>query len=204
MTNKLPLEEWCSSGGISMISYDTRFEYIVLNKVLESLAGSQITLIHSKQIRDTLPSNITLIDATGHGLTETSVLHSQLTIGTDYSVIDNPEDTRLFLNKFHKLTKIYPDTEYWVWWSPSDLLTHDLDERAISKCIRIMAKDYSDLKILILIVNNVHSKQGFAILEYISESHYEYSLSESGTDDKHKCCVIKHPNVKLEGEMVEF
>jgi len=204
MKNMIPLLEWCSKGGLSLISFDTNAEYTALKHILDSLSEKKIILIHSKPIRDELTSNITLIDATSHTLTESAVISSQLGEEKGPFVIDTPADIRVFLGRFQKLTNTFKDTDFWVWWSPSDLITHGIEEKEIARCLRIFSKDYSTLNVLVLIAKNIHTPQGFAILEYITEKHFAFTRSNIADRDAYSCKILKHPDMQMEGEVVEL
>ena len=75
-----------------------------------------------------------------------------------------------------------------------------LEDFEIAQCLRIIAKDYEDQRFICMVARNVHSDQGFAIMEYISEMHMKTTPTKNG---KTSWKVIKHFEQELEGVEIE-
>ncbi len=193
---KIPFDNLCKTDGLFLVSFETDSEYSVLKQVIENLPDKEIILIHSKLLDEDLGENVLLCDATGHSLTERAVLKARLKPQKKITVFENPADIRSFLINLRKLVETHKDIEYWIWWSPSDLLTQDIEEKQIAKCLRVISKDYSDVRFLVLIAKNIHSTRGFSVLEYISKGHFEVTRNSEGG---YNWSIIKHPDTKQEG-----
>lgn len=198
---QVPLKEWCSKGGFILISYPIKLEYSVLNQVLVGLTDEKISLIHSKPIRHSIARNTALIDVTGHELTARSALRRRISDQDDESQTWNPVDTQDFLSRLERVVKKQSQSDWWVWWTPSDLVTHGLEDIEIVPYMRVIASDLSDYRFIILVPEGVHTERGFSILEYIAEVHITSTLKENG---KYIWKVIKHYNNEFEGAEVEL
>jgi hypothetical protein len=198
LDSRVPLEEWCNAG-LSLIKFPIDAEYAVLNQILETANGHSAILIHSKPLRDIQVENITTIDATGHALTAQTVLRQRIRASDDDSTLENPEDIQSILSQLQKRRRSQSDTEWWVWWSPSDLVAHDIDESEIVRCMRALANEFSDTRFLVLVAKDVHSKQTLARLEYVSEMTVDVNRVQEKNQIKHQWQVRKHPDTKLEG-----
>ena len=197
----LPLNDWCATGGFAVVSFQTRAEYTVLNQMLASLADQKVNLIHSKPIRFTQSDNITLIDMSTHELTARSALRRRISDYDDRSSIHNPADTQGFLTQLEKLTKGVSESSWWLWWSPSDLIAHGVEEIEIAQCLRVIASDLSSLRFIALIPREVHTTRGFAIMEYLAEMHFKTGETNDG---KTLWEVAKHHDTKFEGVRIEL
>ncbi|MDF1541280.1 MAG: hypothetical protein P1Q69_20450 [Candidatus Thorarchaeota archaeon] len=197
----MPLQEWCSTGGLALASFSTEAEYSTLAHILESLSNEKVTLIHSKPIRFALDASIALIDASSHELTARSALRRRISDQEDSKTIKNPADTQNFLNQLEKMSKKSTEKEWWIWSSPSDLLAHGVDETEIAQCLRVIANDYSEFRFIVLIPRDVHSPRGFAILEYIAEIHFTATGLKDGN---YLWSVAKHYDLKYEGAKIEI
>ena len=197
----IPLEEWCSKG-LSLIKFPVDAEYRTLNKALETVNGQSIVLIHSKPLRDIEINNVTTIDATGHALTAQTALRQRIKASDDESTLENPDDIQSILSQLQRFRKTNPEVQWWIWWSPSDLVTHDVDESEIVRCLRALANDFSNHRFLILIAKEVHSSQTLARIEYISETVVEVKLDNAHGGITHGWGVRKHHDTKLEGAHV--
>ena len=198
LDGRVPLEEWCSAG-LSLIKFPIDAEYTVLNQVLETSNGQSAVLIHSKPLRDTQVERVTTIDATGHALTAQTALRQRIKASEDGSTLENPEDIQSILSQLQKRRRSMSDTGWWLWWSPSDLVAHDIDESEIVRCIRALANEFSDTRFLVLVAKDVHSKQTLARLEYISEMTVDVNRVQDKNQIRHQWQVRKHPDTTLEG-----
>jgi hypothetical protein len=201
MSIGLPLKEWCNEGGLVLISFPIQAEYSILHHVLESFTDQQITIIHSKPITSKM-GNITSIDATGHALTAGSALRRR--ISQERVVLENPADTQGFLSQLKKFIKSFSKTEWWLWWSPSDLVAQEVDDLEIAQCLRVIAKDFSGSRFLAFVARDVHTTRGLAIMKYISGVYLRIMRCEDKERQVHHWQVIKHPNLQLEGDAVEL
>jgi hypothetical protein len=201
LDNQVPLEDWCNIG-LSLIKFQVDAEYAVLNKILETSNGHSTILIHSKPLRDLHLENVTTIDATGHALTAQNALRQRIRASDDDSTLENPEDIQNILSQFQRRRKSNPDTKWWIWWSPSDLVTHDVEETEIVRCLRALANDFSDNRFLVLVAKDVHSKQTLARLEYISETTVNVDRDKTRGQITHNWSVRKHHDTKIEGAYV--
>lgn len=183
------------------MSFQTRSEYSVLNQMLASLQEQRVNLIHSKPIRFAPSDNINLIDMSHHELTARSALRRRISDYDDRSMIHNPADTQGFLTQLEKLTKISSASEWWVWWSPSDLIAHGVEEIEIAQCLRVIASDHSALRFIALVPRDVHTERGFAVIEYLAEMHCR---TADGDDGKRLWEVAKHHDTRFEGVRVEL
>jgi len=195
------LETWCSVG-LSLIEFPVDAEYSTLKKVLESFNGQSSVLIHSKPLRDIPLENVITIDATGHALTAQTALRQRIRASDDNTSLENPEDIQSILSQLQKQRRSHPDVQWWIWWSPSALVTHDVDENEIIRCFRALANEFSDDRFLILIAKEVHSERTLARLEYISEVTVDVTRDKTRGQITHEWRVRKHPDVKIEGAMV--
>jgi hypothetical protein len=194
----VPLADWCNSG-LSLVMFPVDAEYSTLNMVLEACNRQSAVLIHSKPLRDIPVDNIITIDATGHALTAQTALMQRIKALDDDTTLDNPEDIQSILSQFQRYRKLNPKVEWWIWWSPSDLVTHDVDENEIVRCLRVLANYFSDYRFLVLIAKEVHSDLTLARLEYVSETTVDVKCDETEGQVSHSWSVRKHYHTKIEG-----
>ena len=201
MEDHVPLEDWCNTG-LSLIKFPIDAEYAVLTKILETSNGHSTILIHSKPLRDIPIENVTTIDATGHALTAQTALRQRIKASDDDTTLENPEDIQSILSQLQRRRKSNPDVKWWIWWSPSDLVTHNVEENDIVRCLRALANDFSNNRFLVLIAKDVHSKQTLARLEYISETTVDVDRDKTKGQITHNWSVRKHHDIKIEGAYV--
>lgn len=204
MVTGSPLQEWCSTGGLILISFPTDAEYFILRHILESLTEQRSTLIHSKPLRFNLPPSITPIDATAHALTAREALRRRLGNHEGTAFLENPADMQGFLSQLKKIAKSQPEIQWWLWWSPSDLVAQEVDDMEIVRYMRIIAKDFSGTPFLAFVAKDVHTQRGFALLEYISSVYLEVVRLTDREKIVHLWRVRKHPHLQLEGVEVEL
>jgi hypothetical protein len=198
LDGRVPLEEWCNAG-LSLIKFPIDAEYAVLNQILETTNGHSAILIHSKPLRDIRVENVTTIDATGHALTAQTALRQRIKASDDGATLENPEDIQSILSQLQKRRRSQSGTDWWVWWSPSDLVAHDIDESEIVRCMRALANEFSETRFLALVTRDVHSKQTLARLEYVSEMTVDVNRVQEKDQITHRWQVRKHPKSELEG-----
>ena len=198
MDSKPPLTDWFQDGGLVLIKFPVNAEYSTLTQILDNLDGQENILIHSKSFCNLRTYDNTIkIDATGHGLTARTALRQKISASEDISTLDNVEDIQSILNQFYKIRKSHPETHWWIWWSPSDLVAHDIEENEILRCLRTIAKEFSDIRFLALTAKEVHSKQALARLEYIADVTLDIEkLLEEGM---HQWRLEKHPVKEKKG-----
>lgn len=197
----VPLEDWCRTG-LSLVKFPVDAEYAVLNQILETFNGHSTILIHSKPLRDIQVENVITIDATGHALTAQTALRQRIRASDDDTTLENPEDIQSILSQLQRRRKSNPDVIWWIWWSPSDLVTHDVEETEIVRGLRALANDFSENRFLVLVAKDVHSKQTLARLEYISETTVDVERNKTKGQITHNWSVRKHHDTKIEGACV--
>jgi len=94
--------------------------------------------------------------------------------------------------------------QWWLWWSPSDLVAQKVDDMEIVKCLRVIAKDFSETRFLALVAQGVHTQQGHALLEYISSVCLEVERLVDDRHSMHRWRVVKHPDSQLVGGEIEL
>ncbi|MGY5852178.1 MAG: hypothetical protein RTU92_01270 [Candidatus Thorarchaeota archaeon] len=199
----LPLQDWCPSG-LCIVTYPVHAEYVVLQQVTSTLENQSLVIIHAKEIKTEFKTKVTLVDATGHALTAQTALRRRISDAEEGTTLENPADTQALLSQLRKLKKSEPDTKWWLWWSPSDLLAQGVDEREIAKCLRVIAKDFADTRFLAFVARDIQSGAGLSLLEYIAGVCIDVERKAEGGLIEHTWRVVKHPDTKLEGEEIDF
>ncbi len=201
MDHNISLQEWCSESGLGLVKFSIDSEYAVLKQVLESVKGmGSGILIHSKPIRfGNVSEQVTLVDAAGHALTAQTALRLRISESENDNVIDNPADIHGLLSQFKRLKKTIAEADWWIWWSPSDLVAQEVNEREIVRCLRVIAREFSKNPFLVLIAKDVHTKQGLALLEFVAERTLEVERLQNGNRVAHSWQLLKHPSMSLEG-----
>ena len=70
-------------------------------------------------------------------------------------------------------------------------------ENEILRCLRTIAKEFSNIRFLALVAKEVHSEQALARLEYIADVTLDIEkLQDKGT---HEWCLEKHPLIEEKG-----
>ena len=204
MSSKILIDEWLMDDGLTVIKFPVDAEYFTLNQVLKSIKGQGCVLIHSKSLRDQslCTSNTIKIDATGHALTARTVLRQRISASDDITTLDNLEDIQSISSQLYKIKKSHSDIHWWIWWSPSDLIAHDIDEIEILRCLRAITKEFADIRFLALVAKEVHSKQALARLEYIADVTLDIERIRDKGHNTHHWHIQKHPIMEREG--VEF
>lgn len=170
------------------MNFPIEAEYATLEQVLAGCNGESVVLIHSKPVRGEPRSGLTLVDATGHSLTPKEEILRRIG-DTDSLSVEDPSDIQEFLIHLRKTRKSLPETRYWVWWSPSDLVAQGVQDSEIVRCLRVIAKEFASSHFIALAAKNVHSDQGQALLEYVSEGVVDVTKDWS---------VVKHPTLLQE------
>ncbi|TET10471.1 MAG: hypothetical protein E3J86_05620 [Candidatus Thorarchaeota archaeon] len=200
MDHNITLQDWCAESGLGLVKFDVDAEYAVLNQILEAVRkeGPGI-LIHSKPIRHEKSSpDIKLVDAAGHALTAQTALRGRISELENETVIDNPADIHGFLSHFKRMKKSLTDAKWWIWWSPSDLVAQEVDDKEIVRCLRVIARDFTDSPFLVLVAKDVHTKQGLATLEYVAERTLEVERHQNGKRVAYHWQLLKHPSMSRE------
>jgi len=195
VSSEVPLNDWLLDSGLTLIKFPVDAEYSTLTQILDNLDGQENILIHSKSLRSLQINNNTIkIDATGHALTARTALRQKISASENTSIIDNFEDMQSILNQFHKIRKSHLKSQWWIWWSPSDLVAHDIDENDILRYLRTIAKEFSDVRFLALVAKEVHSKQALARLEYIADVTLDIEKLQG--EGPHHWRLEKHPLIE--------
>ncbi len=203
METELSLLDWCSNG-INNITFQTSAEYRVLQQVLSCLEGSKVALIHAKDITLDLSDEIVLIDATGHALTAKTALRRRISDSDDERFIENPADIQGFLSRIRRLKKSHKDVEWWLWWSPSDLIAHGVNEEEISQVLRVISSDFADTRFVAFIAREIHDTKGLSLFDYISNVSISVERVHESGKTRYHWQVEKHPDTKMEGVMIEY
>jgi hypothetical protein len=199
---RIPLEEWFGSGGLSIISFPVEAEYAVLNQMLDSLSEERMALIHSKPIHLDSKKYVTLIDATGHAPTARITLRRRVGQYDSATLIENPADAQGVLNQLGRIADLV-EADWWLWWSPSDMIAQGLSDEDIAHCLRIVAKDFSGTRFLGFIAKDVHTERGLATLKYISTRFIDVTRDDDEKRGFHIWRMVKSPDTALEGEEIE-
>jgi hypothetical protein len=202
MSSKIPLDSWMRNGGLGIIKFPISTEYSVLAKVLQGIDSEGCVLIHSKPLRSPkfLTATTVTVDATGHALTARTALRQRISASEDVSVLDSPEDIQATLSQLYKLRKQHPEKQWWIWWSPSDLIAHDVDEKEILRCLRAIAKEFADVHFVALVAKEVHSREALARIGFIAEVSLDIEPVEGEKVHRlHHWHVEKHPGTEIEG-----
>ncbi|MGY5852767.1 MAG: hypothetical protein RTU92_04295 [Candidatus Thorarchaeota archaeon] len=199
----LPLQDWCPSG-LCIVNYPVHAEYGVLQQVTSALENQSLVIIHAKEIKTEFKSKVTFVDAMGHALTAQTALRRRISDSEGSTVLEDPADTQALLSQLRKLKKSDPEAEWWLWWSPSDLIAHGVDEKEIAKCLRVLATDFADTRFLAFVTRDIQSGMGLSLLEYIASVCIDVERKVDGNSITHTWRVAKHPDTKLEGEEIEF
>ncbi|MHA1862926.1 MAG: hypothetical protein ACTSWA_04080, partial [Candidatus Thorarchaeota archaeon] len=163
---EIPLEKWFGIGGLTVISFPVEAEYVVLNQIRKGLGDELLALIHSKLI-DNESEQMTLIDATGHEPTARTALRQRVGDYDNDFKLENPADVQGVLSRIGKLAETI-QANWWLWWSPSDMIAQGVTDEEVARCMRIIAKDFSKVRFLAFIARDVHTHRGLATLKYIS------------------------------------
>lgn len=197
------MHKWFGARGLSIISFPVETEYRVLDKILEVLSKENIALIHSKPIPLHSNEHITLIDATGHAPTARTTLRRRVGEYDSINVLENPADVQGVLTQLGKLagsTKV----DWWLWWSPSDMIAQGITDEEVARCMRVIAKDFSETKFLGFVAKDVHSQRGLATLKYVSSAFVDISQPTIEKHDIHRWHLAKHPDREIEGDEIEI
>lgn len=198
MTSKTSIEDWLHDDGLNLIKFPIFSEYSTLTQILSTLQNQENVLIHSKSLHSLQINDSTIkIDGTGHALTARTALRQKISASEDISTLNNPEDIQSILNQLYKIRRAHPEPQWWIWWSPSDLVAQDINENEILRCLRAIAKEFADMGFLALIAKEVHSKQALARLEYIADVTVD--IVKHQEEGKHQWSVQKHPIMEKEG-----
>jgi hypothetical protein len=200
--SNIPLEEWFGDKGLSIISFPIEAEYTILDKVLDNLGEARVALIHSKPIGREPRAHVTLIDATGHAPTARTALRRRVGQYDSTTLIENPADVQGVLNQLGKIAGLV-EADWWLWWSPSDMIAQGLTDEDIVHCLRIVAKDFSETRFLGFIAKDVHTQRGLATLKYISTRFIDVTRDDGEKRGVHIWRMVKNPNTAFEGEEIE-
>jgi hypothetical protein len=200
---RIPLEEWFGSGGLSIISFPAEAEYAVLNQMLDSLGEERMALIHSKPIHLDSKEYVTLIDATNHAPTARTTLRRRVGEYDNTTLLENPADVQGVLNQLGKIAGLV-QVKWWLWWSPSDMVAQGLTDEEVARCMRVIAKDFSETRFLGLVAKDVHTLRGLATLKYVSSIFIDVTRRVVEKHSVHNWSIVKHPHTELEGDEIEI
>jgi len=193
-----PIKDWLDDNGLILIKFPIVAEYTILNQIMNVINDQNFIIIHSKLLRYTFVSdNAIKIDATGHALTAHTALRQKISTSDDISALDNLEDIQSILNQFHKIRKSHPLPRWWIWCSPSDLVAHDISEDEILRCLRAIAKEYSDIRFIALVAKEVHSERALSRFEYIADILLDVETHRE--EEAYQWQISKHPGIEKKG-----
>jgi len=198
---EIPLEKWFGTGGLSIISFPVEAEYVVLDQIRDDLGDVSLSLIHSKPL-NTESAQTTLIDATGHEPTARTALRQRVGDYDNDFKLENPADVQGVLNRLGKLAESAKG-KWWLWWSPSDMIAQGVTDEEVARCMRIIAKDFSNVRFLAFIAKDVHTHRGLATLKYISTTFVDVTRIVNDGSIGHNWHLLKHPTIDIEGEIIE-
>ena len=192
------IQDWLDERGLVIIKFPVVAEYTILNEILNVLDDQEVVFIHSKLPRYVnVSDSVTKIDATGHALTARTALRQKISASDNISTLDNFEDIQSILNQFSRIRKSFPGPHWWIWWSPSDLVAHDISEDEILRCLRAIAKDYSDIRFITLVAKEVHSSQALSRFEYVADILLDVETPQE--DESYQWQIRKHPSMESTG-----
>lgn len=195
------MEKWFGPRGLGIISFPVEAEYVVLRQIRESLGDDSLALIHSKPISET-SEQLTLIDGTGHEPTARAALRQRVGDYDNATLLENPADVQGVLNRLGKLAESVK-VDWWLWWSPSDMVVQGATDEDVGRCLRIVAKIFSKVRFLVFIAKDVHTHRGLATLKYISTTLVDVTRAVVDGQIVHSWHLLKHPSIDFEGEIVE-
>ncbi len=188
-------DEWLVAG-VNLITFTTALDYRVLQRVVSGMADDGV-VIHSRPLSwlDDRPS--VLFDVTGHAGAPASSLRRRLADVGDVPHIGNPADIKMLLSEIRRFSKAIRK-KYWVWWTPSDLLAHGLDDLGVAKCLRILNSEFKT-PFLALVAKDVHTPRGLNLMAMVSMVWIDVTK----TDDRGSVwAAVKHPDPAFEGEVI--
>jgi hypothetical protein len=194
------MNKWFETKGLTVISFPIEAEYTVLQQIRDGIGEESQAIIHSKPLDDV--KNTILIDATRHEPTTRTALRQRVSDQDSENVLENPADVEGVLNRLGKLGESIK-TDWWLWWSPSDMVAQGIADDAISRCLRIVAKDFSKVRFLAFVAKGVHSERGLATLKYISAIYVDVTRETDKGKFRHRWHLLKHPTITMEGEVIE-
>lgn len=180
---RIDIPRLCEDCSLLLVTFPIQSEYSALDEILLGCDGQKTVLIHSKPVRTRESKGVTLVDATGHSLTPREEILRRID-SADSLAVDDPSNLQDFLGHLRRLKRSLPETAYWIWWSPSDLVAQGVPDSEIARCLRVIAKEFSKSHFIALVAEQVHSSQGQALLEYVSEG-----IINAGRD----WSIAKHP-----------
>lgn len=198
---EVPLERWFGPRGLGIINFPVEAEYVVLNHIRESLGNASVALIHSKPISDD-SGQMTLIDATGHEPTARAALRLRVGDYGNAALLENPADVQGVLNRLGKLAESV-QVDWWLWWSPSDMIAQGVTDEDVSRLLRIVAKIFSEMRFLVFIAKDVHTHRGLATLKFISTTLVDVTRAVNDGQIVDSWHLLKHPTMEFEGEIIE-
>ena len=187
---------------MSIISFPVETEYVVLNQIRKGLGDDSLALIHSKPISDS-SEQLILIDGTGHEPTARTALRQRVGDYDNANILENPADLQGVLNRLGKLAETVK-VDWWLWWSPSDMIAQGVTDEDVGRCLRIAAKIFSKMRFLVFIAKDVHTHRGLATLKYISTTFVDVTRSTYDIRIDHSWHLLKHPTTNFEGETIEI
>jgi len=197
----IPLNKWFGTSGLSIISFPIEAEYVVLKQIRDDIGEDSQAIIHSKPIDGDM-KNTTLIDATRHEPTSRDSLRQRVSDYDSENFLENPADTKGVLTRLGKLAESIK-ASWWLWWSPSDMVAQGVTDEEISRCLRIIAKDFSKVRFLAFVAKGVHSDRGLATLKYIATNYIDVTREADNGKFTHKWHLLKHPTITIEGDIIE-
>jgi hypothetical protein len=134
--------------------------------------------------------------------TARTALRQRVSDQNSENVLENPADVEGVLNRLGKLGESIK-ADWWLWWSPSDMIAQGVADDAVSRCVLIVAKDFSKVRFLAFVAKGVHTDRGLATLKYISTTYVDVTRESSNGKFSHRWHLLKHPTITMEGDIIE-
>ncbi len=178
--------------GVNLITFPTKLEYSIFQDVVSGIEPTTI-VIHSKPpVWLTPKSELTLVDATGHLISTAGALRRKMSHSA--YVIPNPGDVKMVLSKIRDINRT-TKCDYWIWWTPSDLLAHGLEDVDIAKCLRVINSEFKR-PFLAMVARDVHSDKGVNLMGLVSMTWFD--IKNESEKEEYRWSVAKHFNSQIE------
>lgn len=195
------LADWLVQKGITLITFPLEAEYAVLRHVLTQLESDRVFLIHSKEPPQWVPSDIVLLDATGHSQAIRTTFIQKAISDDLQHFLENPSDSQEFMTRMRRMAKSHPKRNLWVWWSPTDMVAHSVSDIDLATTLRAISSEIAEKSFIAFVAKRVHSYQGLATLAFVSQVLIDVKERIDG-DNEYVYQVKKHPNPEVQGAEV--
>jgi hypothetical protein len=112
------------------------------------------------------------------------------------ATIEDPAEIQNFLSQIRGVDAGFQGAPWWLWWSPSDLVAHGIDDLTIARYLRAIAKDFESTTFVALVAESAHTERGLAIMRYVARVWIEVRI-EQRKGEKPRWIIRKHPESDL-------